>query len=75
MSTGDADTEHTKSPGVEDAHATNTEVSADNEADNPELVLDDRDKEGWEDVESDGSDDGGENSECDSEEDDRDMYE
>jgi hypothetical protein len=44
--------------GGRDMHATDMDSSASYESDNSEMALEDRDLEGWEDVEGDTSDDG-----------------
>jgi hypothetical protein len=73
MDTLDAETEQL--PGGGNAYVMDMGGNARDEFDNPEMLLDDRDLEGWEDVESGASDDDCENSELDSEEDDGGMYE
>ena len=61
-------------PGNVDTHATDMGDDADHESDNPEMALEDRDLEGWGDMESNTPEDGNNNGDYDLE-DDEEMYE
>jgi hypothetical protein len=56
-------------PSGENAHAPDTDSDKCYESDNPELDLDDRDLEGWEDVETDSANDDSERDSNDTDED------
>lgn len=62
-------------PGEADTHITDVDDNMYRESDNPEMGLEDRDLEGWEDVESDTSENSNGNSDHDSEDDYGGIYE
>jgi len=69
------DNQYTKLPDGEDNHAADVDDNMYHELDNRELFLEDCDFKGWEDVESDTTDDDNNNHEHDLEDNDGEIYE